>query len=104
MPTARRHGAAKLHHPPARAIVTPTVRGTGMVFGFGCLRFDSSPVFIAKDALPSNEMSPNLFQRHDPELAPYAFLELCKLEFGNVLIFQVAAIPRDSLREFLSTL
>jgi len=27
-------------------------------------------------------------------------LELFKLEFGNVLIFQVAARPRDSLREF----
>ena len=62
MPTARRHGAAKLHHPPARAIVTPTVFGTGMVLGFGCLLFDSSPIFIAKDAPSSNEMSTNLFQ------------------------------------------
>jgi hypothetical protein len=50
MPSARRHGAAKLHHPPARAIVTTTVFGTGMVLGFGCLLFDSSPAFIAKDA------------------------------------------------------
>ena len=50
MPTARRHGAAKLHHPPARAIVTPAVFGTGMVLGFGCLLFDSSLIFIAKDA------------------------------------------------------
>jgi hypothetical protein len=50
LPTARRHGAAKLHHPRARAIVTPTVFGTGMVLGFGCLLFDSLPIFIAKDA------------------------------------------------------
>ena len=62
MPTARRHGAAKLHHPPARAIVTPMVFGTGMVLGFGCLLFDSSLIFIAKDAPSSNEMSTNLFQ------------------------------------------
>jgi hypothetical protein len=50
MPTARRHGAARLHHAPARATVTTTVFGTGMVLGFGCLRFDRSPIFIAKDA------------------------------------------------------
>jgi len=62
MPTAKRHGAAMLHHPPAHAIVTPTVFGTGMVLGFGCLLFDSSPIFIAKDAPSSNELSTNLFQ------------------------------------------
>jgi len=62
MLTARRHGDAKLHHPPARAIVTTTVFGTGMVLGFGCLLFDSSPIFIAKDAPSANEMSTNLFQ------------------------------------------
>jgi hypothetical protein len=33
-------------------------------------------------------------------LSPRAFLQLFQLEFGNVLIFQVAARPRDSLREF----
>jgi hypothetical protein len=54
MPTARRHGAAKLRDARARAIVTPTVFGTGMVLGF-----DSSPIFIAKDA-SVNEMSTNL--------------------------------------------
>ena len=47
---------------PARAIVTPTVFGTGMVLGFGCLLFDSSPIFIAKDAPSANEISTNLFQ------------------------------------------
>jgi hypothetical protein len=31
-------------------------------FGFGCLLFDASPIFIAKDASSSNEMSTNLFQ------------------------------------------
>jgi hypothetical protein len=50
MPTARRHDAAKLHHPPTRAFVTTTVFGTGRMLGFGCLLFDSSPIFIAKDA------------------------------------------------------
>jgi hypothetical protein len=50
MRTARRHGTAKLHHAPSRAIVTPTVFGTGMVLGFGCLLFDSSPIFIVNDA------------------------------------------------------
>jgi hypothetical protein len=39
---------------------------------FGYLLFDSSPIFIAKDAPSSNEMSTNLFQKHDSELAPFA--------------------------------
>jgi hypothetical protein len=43
-------------------MVTPTVFGTGMVLGFGCLLFDSSLIFIAKDAPSSNEMSTSLFQ------------------------------------------
>jgi hypothetical protein len=30
--------------------------------GFGCWLFDASPIFIAKDASSSNEMSTNLFQ------------------------------------------
>ena len=51
--------------------------------------------FSSPRTLPSsNEMSTNLFQD----------VELFRLEFGNVLIFQVAARPRDSLREFQSTL
>ena len=55
--------------------------------GFGCLLFDSSPIFIAKDASSSNEMSTSRS-------------ELFKLEFDNVQIFQIAARSRDSLREF----
>jgi hypothetical protein len=39
---------------------------------FGCLQFDSSPIFIAKGAPSSNEMSTNLFQGHDPDHAPFA--------------------------------
>jgi len=42
------------------------------VLGFGCLLFDSSLIPITKDAPSSNEMSTNLFQGHDPELAPFA--------------------------------
>ena len=103
MPTARRHGGTNLHHPPARAFVTTTVFGAGIVLEFDYLLFDSSPISIAKDAPSSNEMSTNLFQGSGTRafcLAPHAFLGLFKLECGNVLIFQVAARPRDSLREF----
>jgi hypothetical protein len=37
-------------------------------------------------------MSTNLFQGHDPELAPFAsrLKPPFQLEFGNVLIFQTA--------------
>jgi hypothetical protein len=87
MPTARRHGAARLHHPPARAIVSPQFSARAWVLGFGCLLL-FSPIFIGKDAPSSNKTSTDLFQDW-----------IFKLEFRNVLIFQVAAKPRDSPRE-----
>jgi hypothetical protein len=73
---------------------TATVFGTGIMLGFGCWLFDYSSIFIAKDA--------SIFKGDEHE--PLSSLEIFNFEFGNVLILQVAARPRNSIREFQSTL